>query len=123
MDLRGLDKFVDNPPGRAGNLYDTFGETENGIDETPIDFFKSYPSDIQCTLASTGGTNLCFQQHALPIKELIPPRRVEFDLNVETLRESNYVPPVPYIPMRIKENQGNFMIPIAIVLILLFILR
>lgn len=122
MDLRGLDRFVDNPPGRAGNLYDTFGSTDNGIDETPIDFFKSRPSDIQCSLAATGATNLCFQQHAIPRKDLIPPRRIQFDPNIEDIREYN--PPVPYIPSQIKSEKGqNIMIPITILIVLIMFIR
>jgi hypothetical protein len=122
MDLRGLDRFVDNPPGRAGNLYDTFGSTDNGIDETPIDFFKSRPSEIQCSLAATGGTNLCFQDHTLPRKELIPSRRIQFDPNIEDLRE--YDSPVPYIPSQIKKQQTqNIMVPVVILIVLILFIR
>lgn len=124
MDLRGLDRFVDNPPGRAGNLYDTFGSTENAIDETLIDAFspEKMPSHIQCSLAATGGTNLCFQQHVIPRSDLIPPRRIQFDPNVEDLRE--YTPPVPFIPSQIKKEQGqNIIIPISILIVLILLTR
>jgi hypothetical protein len=122
MDLRSLDPFVNNPPGRAGNLYDTFGGVVTGIDETPM-LFNELPSETQCAVASTGGTNLCFQNHTILKKEIIPKRQIQFDPNVEDLIE--YTPPVPYLqppaPFE-KEDSSKFIVPFIIMfLILIFV--
>lgn len=119
MDLRGLDPFINNPPGRAGNLYDTFGGLSTGIDETPTGFFKELPSEIQCSFASTGGTNLCFQNHSIPRKELIPQRRIQFDPNIDDMRVDDS--PVPFIspPAQSVNTSHKFLIPVMIIFILL----
>jgi hypothetical protein len=122
MDLRSLDPFVNNPPGRAGNLYDTFGGLMTGIDETPM-LFNELPSETQCAVASTGGTNLCFQNHTILKKEIIPKREIQFDPNIEDLRQ--YQSPVPVMtqPVQVTANDpSKFVVPFIIMfLILIFV--
>ncbi len=122
MDLRSLDPFVNNPPGRAGNLYDTFGGVITGIDETPM-LFNELPSETQCAVASTGATNLCFQNHTILKKDITPKREIQFDPNIEDLRE--YTSPVPYIPPPApieNDDSSKFIVPFIIMfLILIFV--
>lgn len=120
MDLRSLDPFVNNPPGRTGNLYDSFGGLVTGIDETPM-LFNEMPSETQCATASTGATNLCFQNHTILNKELIPKRQIQFDPNIEDLRE--YTSPVPFISPVVptKHDSTRFIVPFIIMFIILLL--
>lgn len=120
MDLRGLDPFVAHPPGRAGNLYETFDWSRpmNGIQESPMELYEQ-PSKTQCKTVTTAGT-LCFQQH-VPRDDVIPPRRIEFDPNIEDLRETTEPQTSVRIATMKKTKKGmNPMIPLFILLAILY---
>lgn len=93
-----------------------------GIDETPM-LFNELPSETQCAVASTGGTTLCFQNHTILKKEIIPKRQIQFDPNIEDLRE--YESPVPFVsrPQEVPKNDpSKFVVPFIIMfLILIFV--
>ena len=118
MDLRSLDPFVLDPPGRTGNLYEEFDwvAKPSAIQETPL--YPELPSQTQCQTVSSAGT-LCFQQH-IPRQDTIPERRIDFDPNIEQLRTT--VPSYSYGgPPQILKEPPNLWIPgIVILLIVLY---
>lgn len=90
MDLRSLDPFVNDPPGRKNNLYKTpLLPTSSGIVETPM---ERNDENFICTEAISTGPgiqNSCLGSHGVPVN-IVPPRRVQFDINVERARDEYY---------------------------------
>lgn len=114
MDLRGLDPFVFNPPGRTGNLYDTFGVTRNYIDEKNS-IHRELPSSTLCKEASTVSNTICFQEN-IPVTP-ITPRRMQFDVNVENI--INY-PQSNEFYIKKRENKSNTLLFLILILIIFF---
>ena len=99
MDLRGLDPYVDDPPARTNNLYDS------GVDGLTMGYDNSLKgpfrngniSDPLCKTASV----FCPGTHVTPDR-IIPPRFVQLDLQVDDAR--NMVDTPTYI-QTLKQHQ------------------
>lgn len=115
MDLRSLDPFVLDPPGRKGNLYESFGPAQNFINEKPQHI--ELPSTTLCSTASTIGNNICFQKH-IQKDPIIPNRFMQFDLNIEKLINERTPPNIQFFKK--KRNDSTLLILVIIILILFY---
>lgn len=121
MDMRSLDPFVLDPPGRVNNLYNTFGETMNHIDESPMVYAEN-PSATLCPVACSIGNNLCFQEH-IQKEPITPPRFMQFDIKVED--EINKPPEMDEYPLfkQMKPSENWLFFWIGLIVILYFAQR
>lgn len=90
MGLRGLDPFVNDPPGRRNNLYkDGFIPTTPSFNDSYVqDLDGTMPTDTLCAEAISTGpglANACLGVHRMRA-DIVPERRIQFDLNVEKAR-------------------------------------
>lgn len=87
MDLRSLDPYVNDPPGRKNNLYKTsLLPTETGIDKEPMEMNDENVLCEEAISTGPGIQNSCLGYHGVP-RTIVPPRRVQFDINVERARD------------------------------------
>ena len=88
MDIRSLDPYVNDPPGRTNNMYKEpiFATEHSFMDDYKQKFPESNPLCKDAISTGPGQMNACFGPNVI-VKEPTPDRLVQFDISVEKARD------------------------------------